>query len=148
MSADPLAAADGVPPRHIEPWTQVSGHAVVANRPQAFCACGERAPRDWKGTGREWREAHLREAWPILVPRQGDESYGSWLDRIALRHSEAVRAEDELYHQLGFDHPVEPGQPYPVITDEYAATGERVEVLKHQVDEVRAKTNERKGWSD
>jgi len=92
--------------------------------------------------------AHLREAWPILVPRLGDEPYASWLNRIALQHSEAVRAEDELYHQLGLDQPVEPGQPYPVITDEYAVAGERVEVLKHQMDEVRAKTSGRKGWSE
>ncbi len=62
MNANPLAAADGVPSRHIEPWTRVRGHLVVTAAPQAFYACGERAARDWEGTGRQWREAHLREA--------------------------------------------------------------------------------------
>jgi len=148
MNVDPLAAADGVPPRQVEAWTQVSGHVVVADRPRAFCSCGERSPREWGGTGREWRQEHLREAWPILVPRNGDEPYGDWLNRIALEHSKAVQVEDRVYRHLGLDRPVEPGQPFPVITAEYAVAGERVEVLEHQMKTVRAKLSERNGWAD
>lgn len=148
MTAHPLAALDGVPPRRVEAWTQVSGHVVVTDRPRAFCSCGERSPRDWGGTGAEWRQQHLGEAWPILVPRADDESLGDWLNRIALEHSEAMRVEDRIGSRLGLDRPVEPGQPYPVITAEYAAAGERVEVLEHQLDVVRAKLIERNGWTD
>jgi hypothetical protein len=148
MNVHPLAAADGVPPRQVEAWTQVSGHVVIADRPRAFCSCGERSPHDWGGTAREWRQQHLRDAWPILVPRDGDEPYGDWLNRIALEHSKAVQVEDRIYSHLGLDRPVEPGQPFPVITAEYAAASERVEVLEHQMNAVRAKLSERNGWAD
>lgn len=148
MNQDPLAAADGVPPRQVEAWTQVSGHVVVADRPRAFCSCGERAPRDWAGTAREWRQEHLREAWPILVPRAGDEPLGDWLNRIALEHSKAAQVEGRMRSDLGLDRPVEPGQPFPVITAEYADAGERVEVLERQMNAVRAKLSERNGWAD
>lgn len=148
MDVHPLAASDGVPPRQVEAWTQVSGHVVIADRPRVFCSCGERSPREWGGTGAEWRQEHLRAAWPILVPRDGDEPFGDWLNRIAFEHSKAVQVEDRIHSYLGLDRPVEPGQPYPVITAEYAAAGERVEVLEHQMNAVRAKLIERNGWTD
>lgn len=148
MNADPLTAADGVPPRQVEAWTQVSGHVVIAERPRAFCSCGERAARDWGDTGRAWREEHLREAWPVLVPRDVDEPYGDWLSRIALEHSKALQVEDHMRSLLGLDRPVEPGQPFPVITAEFADAGERVEVLEHQMNAVREKLNLRIGWAD
>lgn len=130
----------------VEPWTQVLGHAVIADRPQAFCSCGARVPRDSEGVDRSWRQEHLAEAWPILVPRDGDEPHADWLTRVALQHSAAEQAEDELSRRLGLDRPVEPGQAFPVITPQYAAAGERVEVLEHQMSELRQKLIERRGW--
>lgn len=136
----PLAPSDGAPPRQVEPWTQVTGHIVVADRPRAFCSCGDRAPRDWAGNGRDWRDAHLRQAWPELVPRIEDEPYGDWLTRIALEHSEALRIVSEL------DRPLREGEPIPVMTHEDTATADRLEVLEHQLIVVQGKALRSDSW--
>lgn len=140
VMTDPFAPSDGVPPRRVEPWTQITGHVVVANRPQAFCSCGERAPRDWAGTGREWRDEHLRDAWPELVPRLEGESFEDWLDRIALEHSEALRAVAEPLR------PLRDGQPIPVMSAADMAADDRLEVLEHQLNAVQAKVRKGNDW--
>lgn len=137
---DPLAPSDGAPPRQVEPWTQVTGHIVVADRPRAFCSCGVRAPRDWAGSGRDWRDAHLSQAWPELVPRIEGEPYDDWLTRIALEHSEALRLVSEP------DRPLREGQPIPVMTSQDIDAADRLEVLEHQLIAVQAKARRRDGW--
>lgn len=138
---DPLAPSNGAPPRQVEPWTQVAGHVVVTNRPQAFCSCNERAPRDWTKTAREWRAAHLREAWPELIPQLQGESDEDWLTRIALEHSDALRALADIDHR-----PQRDGEPIPVMTNEDEAADDRLEVLEHQLMAVQAKVTRRNGW--
>ena len=137
---DHLAPSDGVPPRQVEPWTQVTGHIVVANRPQAFCSCGGRASRDWAGTGREWRDKHLREAWPELVPQLEGESEDEWFARIALAHGEALDAMSDL-------PTLRDSQPIPVMTNEDMDADDRLQVLEHQLTAVQAKIAKRNGWS-
>lgn len=137
---DPLAPADGVPPRRVEPWTQVTGHVVVTDRPQAFCSCNERAPRDWAGTGREWRDEHLREAWPELVPQREGETYDDWLSRIAVEHGTTLDA------LIPDERPLRDGEPIPVMRAKDVALAERLEVLEHQLNAVQAKLRRRNGW--
>lgn len=138
---DPLAPSNGVPPRQVEPWTQVDGHVVITNRPQAFCSCNERAPRDWPGTGRDWRDAHLSVAWPELVPQLEGESYEDWLSRIAQEHSDALRAV--AAHD---QRPQRDVEPIPVMTTEEMAADDRLEVLEHQLLTVQARVARRNGW--
>ncbi len=80
------------------------------------------------------------------MPRAGDEPFGDWLSRIALEHGKAVQLEDRIRKDLGLDRPVEPSQPFPVITGKYADAEERAEVLERQMNAVRAKLSKRNGW--
>ncbi|WP_460796833.1 hypothetical protein [Nocardioides pacificus] len=137
---DPLAPSDGVPPRQVEPWTRVTGHVVVANRPQAFCSCGDGAPRDWAGTGREWRDEHLRDAWPELVPQLESESADDWFSRVALAHGDALHALSDL-------PTLRDSQPIPVITNEDMDADDRLQVLEHQLNTVQVKIAKRNGWA-
>jgi hypothetical protein len=136
MTTDPTAPSNGTPPRTVEAWTQVAGHIVVANQRLPFCSCGDRAPNDWALSPREWRDEHLRGAWPVLVPKLDGESLEDWRSRLSDEYVKASAAEQELYDALGLGRSIPPGGAFPTITPEYADAGERVEVLQEQIEEV------------
>ena len=127
------------PPRHVEPWTRVVGHQVNSS-PQsgigprgsaAFCSCGERQADD--RPAQDWREEHLANAWPILIPREADESLAQWRDRLVAALAQAQQDADPETSRLLAAMDVRPGQPYPVISDFDLRAEERVEVLQHQL---------------
>lgn len=127
------------PPRQVMPWTRVPGHHVVG-RLRAFCECGAQ-PKDTDGTHDpdEWREEHLRDAWPILVPRVEGETLEAWMGRISDRLVEASAREQALFDRDGLGFPIPPGGQFPTISAEYEAASDRVEILQHQLDEVRTR---------
>jgi hypothetical protein len=149
MNEDPLEPSAGSPPRQVYPWTQVPGHDTVhPDRRPSFCSCGARQAADDGLTGREWRAAHLQEAWPFLVPRLNGERYEDWMSRISTEHVAASLLEQQIGDELGLGKPIPEGGRFPVMTDEYMRAGDRVEVLQHQLDEVRAKVLQRLGFDD
>lgn len=44
------------------------------------------------------------------------------------------------------NRPIGPGGDYPLMTDEYSAAGEVVEVLQHQIDEIRERLFKHGVW--
>lgn len=137
MHNDPLAPSAGPPPRQVRPWTHVPGHEVVtSSRRHAICTCGEQQ-RDSEQPADQWRDVHLREAWPVLVPRDESESLVTWMARVSEQYVAASKAELELAEELGLGMPLREGQHIPVMTPEYSAAGDRVVVIKHQMDVLR-----------
>jgi hypothetical protein len=67
----------------------------------------------------------------------------SWHARVVEEHAKALERENQLYIDAGFDRPINPGDPYPVISDEYMEAGDRVAVLQHQLEDMRR----RLGWT-
>lgn len=97
----------GPPPRHAEAWTRVLGYVPVRDPARPFCSCG------WSAAGLDPTEAvrkHLREAWPVLVPRGDGETHQHWRDRVALRHAEALEARDASWDAHRMGRPLHPGQ--------------------------------------
>lgn len=124
------------PPRRVEVWTTVPGHNVGKSR--AFCECGHQAPRDYGGTASEWRVQHLAEAWPVLVPRQPNESVGHWMDRTSDEYVAASQLETKLLERDGHGRGLQPGEKIPTISSDYAAAMDRVAVLEHQLEDIRS----------
>lgn len=85
--------------------------------------------------GRDRRE-HLRNAWPVLVPRSEGETRSAWRARVAVMHGQAVDESRQLWENHRMGEPVQPGQPYPQNPDEYDAVEERVQVLERQLQEL------------
>lgn len=128
-----LDPAEGPPPRTVHAWTQVAGHTYVRRPDRSFCSCG------WANDGSragQRIEDHLRDAWPILVPRGEGEARSVWRDRVALAHADAPRERERLWNKYGMGNPVLPGQPFPVITRDYARADERVQVLEWQLEQI------------
>lgn len=138
---DPTAPSGGPPPRKVEAWTTVPGHNF--GRTRAFCECGYQAPRDNSGTASEWRVQHLAEAWPVLVPRQPNESLGDWMARISDEYVAASQLETELFERDGHGRGLQPGEKIPTISSDYAAAMDRVAVLEHQLEDVRSRFERR-----
>ena len=132
---DPTEPDVYAPPRQVYEWTVVPGHDPRVDQRQTdrvlvgSCTCGVRE----SGVSRGWREEHLANAWPVLMPCEPGESTESWCERLVAELDEA-RAEDErLASALGARMAVKPGEPYPVITEADVAASQRVEVLEHQL---------------
>lgn len=147
MYQDPTEPSECPPPRQVFEWTRVPGHVTVHpdSRP-SFCSCGARQSA---GDGRqphEWREDHLHDAWPILVPRLDNEPYEEWMNRISIEHAEAAQVEQQIAEELGIYKPIPPGGRIPTLTNDYMRANDRVEVLQHQLDEVRRKIVGRPDW--
>jgi hypothetical protein len=120
---------EGPPPRPVEPWTQVAGHTVTRIAPDAFlCQCG------WRGSD---RESHLHEAWPILVPRFESEPLTDWCDRLVVVHDRATEALAAIWKAEGMGTPIAPGEPFPVMSEEYIKADDLVAVLEHQLADLR-----------
>lgn len=130
-----FAADASPPPRQVESWTHVVGH-VIARRPERrFCSCG------WSHTGEDGDAAvseHLHTAWPILLPRQKDETLADWRQRLMAELAEAVEESQKLWEHHRMGEPVKPGEPFPLIPDDWARADERVQVLERQLSEMRA----------
>lgn len=124
---------EGPPPRTVHPWTQVVGYLTVRRPERSFCSCG------WANGGARTGqrvEDHLREAWPILVPQEQGESRSAWRNRVAAAHSDALRERKALGSEHGMGNPIQPGQPFPVMTQDYVRADERVQVLEWQLDQI------------
>lgn len=123
----------GRPPRQVQPWTRVAGHVVVRGPQRTFCSCRwSIAEENAEGAVAE----HLRTAWPILVPKQHGETVREWRDRVVAAHSEALAEYELLWQQHRMGEPIQPGQAFPVIPDDWADADERIEVLEHQLAEM------------
>lgn len=123
----------GPPPRQVQPWTRVAGHVVVRGPRRTFCSCR------WSDAGEDAEGAvaeHLRTAWPILVPRERGETERDWRNRVVAAHAEALEERELLWRQHRMGEPIRPGQPFPVIPDEWADADKRVAVLEHQLAEI------------
>lgn len=144
MGTDPLEPSVSPPPRPIEAWTHVPGHEVIA-RPgrHTFCSCGARA-REGEDA-QVWRTTHLREAWPILVPRLDGETYAHWMERVSDAHAAAARTELGEFEANGGAREIAPGEPYPVISAAYEEASDRVLVLQHQLDEILPRVMRERG---
>lgn len=131
MVKQKLETDQGPPPRVVEPWTRVVGHTIVRSA-DGFCECGwrRRAGED------ETVEDHLRDAWPVLVPRRENEAHAAWRGRVAILHGEAVEAVARLWEQHGMGHPIQPGASFPVNPPEYDIAEDRVAVLERQLQEL------------
>lgn len=146
---DPLLDPDcAPPPRQLQPWTAVEGHLVTApNSTIGFCSCGEQEPPLPRSDDREarrrawlaWRDDHLRNAWPILCPRWGNESVWQHLDRLESAHIESQQALIRAMADAGLNQPVRPGGPYPVITPEVMHLENVQECLAHQLAALRSR---------
>jgi hypothetical protein len=95
---------------------------------------------------REWRDAHLHDAWPILVPRLTGEPYEDWMHRISIEHVGAAQEEQQIAEADGLGDPIPPGARIPTMTNDFMRASDRVEVLQHQLDGVRRKIHERQDW--
>lgn len=141
MNQNILAPDEGAPPRTVYEWTTVIGHNVtITTGPPARCACGEQQHRASTLRPHEWREEHVRTAWPILVDRLQEEPLGDWHRRLITVLEDAYRAVEELDERLGLGEPIRQGEPYPVADDESVAAYQRVLVLEHQLEEVRRRS--------
>lgn len=121
---------EGLPPRTVQPWTRVFGHTVVRDGSRPFCSCG------WSSTGANVDQSikeHLREAWPVLMPRKHEEPYELWRNRVAVAHGEALEERERLWEEHEMGKPIRPGQHVPVIPEEWARADDRVEVLERQL---------------
>lgn len=148
MYEDPLEPSECPPPRQVFEWTQVPGHTTVhPDRRPSFCSCGARQAASDGLRPREWRDAHLHEAWPILVSRLDREPYEEWMNRISIEHAGAARVEQQIAEELGIGKPIPPAGRIPTMTNDYMRASDRVEVLQRQLDEVRQKVRERQNWS-
>ncbi len=128
-----LGPQEGPPPRHVEPWTHVLGHVLVPNPKRSFCSCG------WSTSGTEVNaqvQAHLREAWPVLVPRLRGESFAQWRERVAVAHGQALEARERAWQKHRMGQPIQPGQPIPFIPQEYSRADEHVQVLEQQLADI------------
>ena len=109
MYEDPAPAVNA-PPRQVAPWTQVLGHSVSArSNGLAFCSCGEQQRRGTEQTPTEWVKAHLRDAWPVLVPRLRGEPLEGWMARISEDYVAACQVELMLAEDLGIGQPIPEG---------------------------------------
>lgn len=144
MFDEPGASSVGPPPRNVEPWTHVPDHEVIASRGgPVFCSCGIRPAATDDPV--EWRTAHLRGAWPVLVPRLDGEPLGQWMNRVSEEYVAASKVETDLFQEMGGARPIRPGEPYPVMSPEYEAAGDRVQVLEYQLEELRERVIKRMG---
>lgn len=137
-----LDADTGPPPRHVEAWTRVVGHVPISDPARPFCPCG------WSAAGQDPREAvrqHLRDAWPVLVPRHDGETHEQWRERVAIRHAEALDARESAWEAHRMGRPLQPGQTIPTIPHDYAHADENVQVLEHQLDDLDARMRGERG---
>ena len=108
---------DCAPPRPVDSRTQVAGHSIRGQAGQrAFCECGERQSPGDDESADAWRATHLRDAWPVLVPKLKSEPLEVWVERIA-----AALA----------------------ISDETSNGPDRAMILTHQLHDVQATIIER-----
>jgi hypothetical protein len=138
----PLHPDAGPPPRHVEPWTRVVGHVPVRDPQRPFCACG------WSAAGEDPQTAvntHLREAWPVLVPRLDGETHEQWRDRVAVEHAAALDARERAWDRNDMGRGIQPGERIPVTPDDYSAADTRAEVLEHQLTDLTERLNRSRG---
>lgn len=133
---------EGPPPRKIEPWTRVTGHQIISRRrPEAWCKCGF-----WRAaTSDSSSDEHLRTAWPVLVQKLDGETFEGHVGRVEKALAQAIHTEGELDIEAGIHEPIQPGHAFPTITPEMVAAGGRVDVLQHQLEELRHRYP---GWRD
>jgi hypothetical protein len=126
--------AEGPPPRRVEDWTTVPGHVVTKTSPM-FCGCGEwRAGNGTRAEQLAEARRHLRDAWPVLVPKNAGESRSAWRERIAVEHHAALEERHRLEERDGLLRPTPEGGEFPVLTGDYSAADDRVEVLEWWLD--------------
>lgn len=82
---------------------------------------------------------HVREAWPVLIPREPDETRSSWRERVASAHSEAIEVRDRLWHEHRMGDPVLPGQAFRSVPEAWSTADDRVTVLEHQLEYIRSR---------
>jgi hypothetical protein len=126
----------GIPPRQVLRWTRVAGHVIVRTERPPFCSCGWHA--EARAGADEAIDEHLREAWPILVPKKDGESPAAWRTRVALLHEEAIQASAALWAEHRMDDGIRPGGSIPEIPRDWAMADERVQALDHQLQEMAA----------
>jgi predicted DNA-binding ribbon-helix-helix protein len=88
------------------------------------------------GVNRSWRDEHLANAWPILVPREPGESVQSWRERLVTELDETRAKDERLSSALGERMAVKSGELYPANTENNVAASQRVEVPEHQLAEA------------
>lgn len=127
----------GPPPRVVMPDTQVEGHRVVTGAARTFCSCGWRAGTPDQPTTAD----HLRDAWPLIAPRLEHESLADWRQRLLRLLREATDEERRLWDKHKMGNPIGPGEPFPILQEDYADADDRVAVLTWQLEELsRAQT--------
>jgi hypothetical protein len=128
---------EGVPPRAVQAWTSVRGHTIAGTQGRYVCSCGEwRAETDSGSEAEAQRMEHLRNAWPVMVPREPGERRDSWRERIAAAHDEALQERHRLEARDHLLEPTREGQPFPIISREFSAADERVTVLEWWLDKL------------
>lgn len=132
---DPTEPDAYAPPRQVYEWTVVPGHDPRIQRREAdgilvgSCTCGVRE----SGVSRGWRDEHLANAWPVLIPREPGETVESWCERLVAELDEARAEDGRLSSALAARMAVKSGEAYPVIGEADIAASQRVEVLEHQL---------------
>jgi len=122
----------GPPPRVVMPHTQVEGHLIVTAANRTFCSCGWRADTPAQPTAAD----HLRDAWPLIAPHLEHESLADWRQRLLALLQEATDEERRLWAKHKMGNPIRPGEPYPVLQEDYTDADDRVAVLTWQLDEL------------
>ena len=82
---------------------------------------------------------HLRNAWPVLIPRDPDETHLSWRERVAAAHRQAIEVGERLWHEHGMGDPVLPGQAFRSVPEVWSTADDRVTVLEHQLEYIRSR---------
>jgi hypothetical protein len=142
MSLDPTAPIETAPPRQVHKWMRVRGHDVrkpqhTIGGPVMHCTCGWQTSEVDVDAAESQAGEHQANAWPVLIPRP-DGPIEQWVEVLEEELREAQEVEDRLDQAAG-DGAIQPGQSFPIITEESALAHDRVRVIRHQLRDVRTK---------
>ncbi len=84
-------------------------------------------------------EEHVRDAWPVLISREPEETNSSWRERVATAHVEAIELCGRLWHEHRMGDPILPGQAFASVPEEWSSAEDRVRVLEHQLDYITSR---------
>lgn len=148
----PLDVLDGLPPHVLRPGAQVAGHDCrlqpAGGAWSVRCSCGWRERGDTRGEALNSGALHVRHAWPIMLPRQPNESGRDWAVRVQKAWLAADSTREEIWIRLGMGEPIQPGEEIPVMTPEYRRADDRCEVLANNMELAHAAMRQESSLND